>query len=151
MLKTTIALSLLLGLVSGATAQELTWRTGIGALVNDKCGECHGDKRPEYQEWNLGDKKKGSRIVSYADFMSYVVWPATGAVQRRLDDGKSNANGKPGNMYEHLGETDAERAENLAKIKAWLGEGAWNQNRWTARGEVPAVTKDQLDKVKAKY
>ena len=72
MLKTTIALSLLLGLVSGATAQELTWRTGIGALVNDKCGECHGDKRPEYQEWNLGDKKKGSRIVSYAEARQHV-------------------------------------------------------------------------------
>jgi hypothetical protein len=140
-----------LGLAASATAQDLSWRNGIGTLIQDKCEECHGASRPEYQDWNLGDKKKGSRIVSYADFMSYVMWPATGAVMRRLDDGKSNADGKAGNMYEHLGETDAERAENLAKIKTWLGEGAWNQNRWGARGSVPAVTKDQLDKVKAKY
>jgi hypothetical protein len=68
-------------------------------------------------------------------------------MQRRLDDGKSPAaGGKPGNMYKHLGENDAERAANLAKIKAWLGDGAWNLNRWGARGDVPAVAKEQLDK-----
>ena len=37
------------------------------------------------------------------------------------------------------------------RIKAWLGDGAWNLNRWGARGDVPAVAKEQLDKVKAKY
>ena len=69
-------------------------------------------------------------MVSYQDVHDYVIWPATGALMRRLDDGKSGANGKPGNMYENLGDTDAERAANLAKIKAWLGEGTWNLNRW---------------------
>jgi hypothetical protein len=54
-------------------------------------------------------------------------------------------------MYAFLGATDAEREKNLAMLKAWLGEGAWNLNRWEARGSVPAVTKEQLDKVKAKY
>jgi hypothetical protein len=54
-------------------------------------------------------------------------------------------------MYKHLGETDAERAKNLATIKAWLGEGAWNLNRFSERQGVPGVTKEQLEKVKAKY
>jgi hypothetical protein len=54
-------------------------------------------------------------------------------------------------MYVFLGANDDERAKNLATIKAWLGDGAWNSNRWNARGDVPGVTKDQLDKIKAKY
>ena len=71
---------------------------------------------------------------------------------RRLDDGSSPlAGGKPGNMYKHLGETDAERAKNLATLKAWVGEGGWNLNRWKARGDVPGVTKEQIDKLVLKY
>jgi hypothetical protein len=27
----------------------------------------------------------------------------------------------------------------------------WNLNRWEARGSVPAVTREQLDKIKARY
>ncbi len=151
MRKLVLVAPVLLAFAVAAPAQELTWRNGIGNLFKDKCGECHGVSRPEFQDWELGDKKLGARMVSYPDVMSYVIWPATGALMRRLDDGKSGANGKPGNMYENLGDTDAERAANLAKIKAWLGEGAWNLNRWAARGSVPAVSKEQLDKVKAKY
>ena len=54
-------------------------------------------------------------------------------------------------MYRYLGGDDQERQKNLALFKAWLGEGGWNLNRWTARGDVPAVTKDQLDKLKLAY
>ena len=36
-------------------------------------------------------------------------------------------------------------------IKAWVGEGGWNLNRWSKRGEVPGITKEQLDKLKLKY
>ena len=56
---------------------------------------------------------------------------------------------KPG--ARHRGGNDAERAKNLQVIKAWLGEGAWNLNRWKARGDVPGITMEQIDKVKAKY
>ena len=70
---------------------------------------------------------------------------------RRLDDGTNTSDKKPGNMYKYLGETDAERATNLKMFKAWLGEGAWNLNRWEKRGEVPAISKEQLDKFKVKY
>jgi hypothetical protein len=54
-------------------------------------------------------------------------------------------------MYKHLGETDAERNTNLAIIKAWVGEGGWNLNRMKARGDVPGVTIDQLNKLKLNY
>lgn len=73
------------------------------------------------------------------------------AFMRRLDDGSTTPDKKPGNMYKHLGETDAERSAKLATIKAWLGEGAWNLNRWGKRGDVPAITKEQLEKLKLKY
>jgi len=36
-------------------------------------------------------------------------------------------------------------------VKDWLGAGAWNLNRWNARGDVPGITKEQLEKIKAKY
>jgi hypothetical protein len=136
-------------------AQDLTWRKDIEPIVKSKCSACHGANAPVYEDWNLDRKSLeakniGPRMESYPDFMRHVVWPATGSVMRRLDDGK-NAGGKPGNMYAFLGATDDERARNLATLKSWLGDGAWNLNRWEARGSVPAITKEQLDKVKAKY
>lgn len=136
-------------------AQDLTWRKDIEPLIKERCGTCHGANSPSYENWNL-DRKNfeakqiGPRMDNYTDFMRHVVWPATGSMARRLDDGK-NADGKAGNMYVFLGGSDADRAKNLATIKAWLGDGAWNLNRWEARGSVPGITKEQLDKVKAKY
>ncbi len=151
----TLALSALCGLSASVAAQDLTWRKDIQPIIKENCGFCHGASAPVYEDWNLDRKnfeakKVGPRMDSYPDFMRHVVWPATGSVMRRLDDGK-NAGGKPGNMYEFLGATDAERAKNLATLKSWLGEGAWNLNRFETRGSVPAITKEQLDKVKAKY
>jgi hypothetical protein len=142
------------GMTLPAQAQDTTWRADIGPLVKANCSECHGAEAKEYGDWMLLDdakrKKEGPRMDSYANFMNYVTWPATGAMQRRLDDGKAAA-GKPGNMYKYLGANDAERTKNLQTLKAWLGEGAWNLNRFTASGEVPGVSKAQLEKVKAKY
>ena len=89
---------------------------------------------------------------SYERFIAFIAWPDTGALMRRLDDGKSKeAGGKPGNMYQFLGVTDEERAANLKLVKDWVGEGAWNLNRWEKRGDVPAVSKEQMDKVKLAY
>lgn len=140
--------------VTAAGADEPTWRKDVGPLIAAKCGACHGAKAPEYNDWMaLGDEKRKSvapRMDTYPHFMSYVVWPATGAMMRRLDDGQA-AGGKPGNMYRFLGSNDEERAKNLATIKAWLGEGAWNTNRWKTRGDVAGVSKEQLEKVKAPY
>ena len=87
----------------------------------------------------------------FPDQLQLIVYTDTGAFMRRLDDGANTADKKPGNMYKYLGETDAERAKNLVMIKSWVGEGGWNLNRWAKRGEVPGITKEQLDKLKLKY
>jgi hypothetical protein len=154
MRKSMLLMGLFAGIVGSAGAQDLTWRKDIQPIVAAKCGGCHGANQPEFSEWMVlreKDKNLASRLDTYAHFMNYVVWPATGAAMRRLDDGKGPSGGKPGNMYAYLGADDEERAGNLRKIKAWLGEGAWNLNRWDKRGDTPGITKEQLDKVKAKY
>jgi hypothetical protein len=87
---------------------------------------------------------------TYADLIFFIGWPDTGALMRRLDDGKSAA-GKPGNMYKYLGDTDAERAQNLALFKAWVGPAGWTMKRWSARGAVPAVSREELDSIRVKY
>jgi hypothetical protein len=143
---------MLIVLAVPALAQERTWRTDVKPLVEAKCMECHGATAPEYNDWQLSGEAKekaGPRMDTYPHFMSFVVWPATGAIMRRLDDGK--ASGKPGNMYEYLGADDEERGKNLLTIKDWLGEGTWNFNRWKVRKEIPGITKEQLEKIKAKY
>lgn len=142
------------GIITSAGAQESTWRKDIQPLVAAKCASCHGAKQPGFAEWNVqrgNDKTLAPRLDTYAYFMNHVVWPETGAIMRRLDDGKGAPGGKPGNMYAYLGSDDAERAKNLQAIKVWLGDGAWNLNRWEKRGETPAVSKEQLDKIKAKF
>ena len=146
-----VVIAVVCGVTRSAGAEEVTWRYGISQIVQARCVSCHSADAKEYSDWNLGDKKSAPRMDTYPAFMTFVVWPATGAIMRRLDDGKSAADGKAGNMYVHLGDSAEERAANLAKIKSWLGEGAWNLNRWSARGEVPGVTKEQLDRIKAKY
>jgi hypothetical protein len=148
-------LGVCVGLSTAAGAQDLTWRKDIEPIIKAQCGECHGGEEPEFSEWNVkraSNKKLAPKMNTYDSLMGFVVWPATGAFMRRLDDGKSPlAGGKPGNMNRYLGETDAERAKNLATIKAWLGEGNWNLNRMEKRGDVPGLTIEQLGKVKPKY
>jgi len=154
MLKVRIAVLLATGFATAAIAQDVTWRKDVGPMIAARCGTCHGASAPEYNDWSLmlEDKRRtvAPRMDTYPHFMSYVVWPATGAMQRRLDDGKA-AGGKPGNMYQFLGGSDEERAKNLKMVKDWLGDGAWNLNRFKARGDVPGITKEQLEKIQAKY
>jgi len=150
----TVVLGLFAGVILPASAQDLTWRTDIQPIIAAKCGACHGADQPGFAEWDVQrvkDKNLAPRLDTYAYFMNHVVWPETGAVMRRLDDGKGSPGGRPGNMYEFLGTDDAERAKNLRTLKAWLGEGAWNLNRWKKRGDTPAISKEQLERIKAKY
>ncbi|MFO7576707.1 MAG: cytochrome C [Pelovirga sp.] len=148
-----LVLLVLVALSTQLFAQDLTWRDDIKPIIDSRCVACHGADAPEFNDWMLlGDDKRESvapRMDSYPAFMSYVVWPATGAMMRRLDDGTSA--GKAGNMYVHLGDDDQERAKNFQTIKTWLGDGAWNLNRWQQRKEVPGVTKAQLEAIKARY
>jgi len=152
------SLALLLGACfsDASWAQDTTYRKHIGPLAGEKCAACHGVEAPYLGVFEEDKKKfeamfKGPRMDTYADLIMFVGWPDTGAIQRRLDDGKNTSDGKPGNMYQFLGATEEERQKNLNIFKQWVGKDAWKLNRWEARGKVPAITKEDLDKVKVKY
>ena len=142
-----------------AIAADVSYRNDVAPLLQAQCADCHfaAAGAPTLQEFDLAKEKytkdkTGPRLDTYENLLILIAYPDSGAFMRRLDDGSSPyAGGKPGNMYKHLGETDAERAKNLATLKAWVGEGGWNLNRWKARGEVPGVTKEQIDKLILKY
>lgn len=110
----------------------VTYENTIRALVEKKCGECHGPKSPTLEEFEKNkqaykDKDLGPRYDTYENLMIFVNGPDTGALMRRLDDGANTKDKKPGNMNKHLGETPAERAANLAIFKRWVG--GWTLKR----------------------
>jgi hypothetical protein len=145
------------GLSAEGLAQETTYSKDIKPVFEAKCAGCHGAASPYFGEFEKDPKKfaavmKGPRMDSYADLVFFIGWPDTGAIMRRLDDGKSAlAGGKPGNMYPFLGTSEEERQKNLQTFKAWVGPEGWNLKRWEARGKVPAITKEELDKIQVKY
>ena len=156
MLNRFIPAAILSAAIAPAMAADATYTKDVLPIFKDRCIECHGPDSPDLQTFDADDKryikeKTGPRMNSYAEVIYFIGWPDTGAIMRRLDDGKSAKDGKPGNMYRQLGSDEAERQKNLAVFKAWVGEGAWFLNRWKARGDVPAVTKEQLDKLQLKY
>jgi hypothetical protein len=156
MLRTILALLLAGGFALVSWAQDVTYRKHIGPLVAQKCAGCHGAGAPYLGEFYENRKKyeamfKGPKMENYTDLITFVGWPDTGALMRRLDDGKSTPDGKPGNMYQYLGANDEERQKNLGLVKQWVGKDAWKLNRWNARGNVPAITKEDLDKIQVKY
>jgi hypothetical protein len=138
-------------------AQDVTYRKDIKPLIDAKCAACHGAGSPALADFLLDEKKyaaaiKGPRLDTYADLLMLVGWTDSGAIMRRLDDGKNAlAGGKPGNMYQYLGATDEEREQNLQTFKAWVGPDAWVLNRFKARGKVPGISKEQLEKMQVKY
>ncbi len=133
---------------SSVDATEVGYKAHIKPIVDAKCIQCHGPDAPEYPEFKKDAEKfkermKGPRMDSYTYLIFFVGWPDTGAIMRRLDDGKNTKDGKPGNMYEYLGSTDEERQKNLHLFKAWVGN--WILKRW------PEITKEELDGLKVKY
>jgi hypothetical protein len=156
MLRIVIAFCAVLGVSIAASAAEVTYRKDIRPLMVQKCLFCHGAESPYLGDFEENKKKfeaalKGPRMDTYADVVSFVGWPDSGAIMRRLDDGKNTSNGKPGNMYQNLGATEEERQKNLNLFKEWVGKDAWKLNRWEARGKVPAITRKDMDKIKVKY
>ena len=136
-------------LASAAHSGEITYRKHIKPLFDASCASCHGsDAAPE-----LGDFKEnrarwmakgmGMRMDTYSHLLFYTAWPDTGALMRRLDDGKATKDAKRGNMHKHLGSTQAERARNLALFKQWVGN-------WTLKRR-KQITKKELEAIKAKY
>ena len=143
------ALFLLITIVTTVQAGDMTWRGDIKPIVEQHCLDCHGpDAAPEYPQFKLDKdawlgKGQGMRMDTYSHLVAFVGWPNTGAMMRRLDDGKNTKDGKPGNMYQHLGASEEERQKNLAVFKGWIG--SWSLKRWAES------SKEDLDGIKAKY
>ncbi|UQB41839.1 hypothetical protein JX580_09215 [Thiomicrospira microaerophila] len=145
------AVMVLTGLLSwGAMANEVTYREHIKPLWQSQCMACHGANAPYLGEFDENENKYvklnlGPRMDSYADLLMFVAWPDTGALMRRLDDRQYTQDGKPGNMYVYLGETEQQRQQNLALFKAWVGDQAWTLKRKND------ITKEELTAIKAGY
>ncbi len=130
------------------SGEDVRYSTHIKQIFDNKCTACHGSESPEYKEFKKDKKKykamfKGPRMDSYTYLIYFVGWPDTGALMRRLDDGENTKDGKPGNMYQYLGDNDKERRDNLKLFKKWVGN--WSLKRWQA------TTKDELNKIKIDY
>jgi len=132
-------------------AEEVTFTKHIKPIFEKRCYSCHSGNAPYYEEWkkNAEENKKnmiGMKMDDFRSVIAYVTWPNTGSLMRRLDNGSNTKDGKPGNMYEYLGESKEEREANLKLIKDWVGY-------WTLK-RLPDLSKDEilaLDKIKTKY
>lgn len=144
----TCLIFLLLG-TSALATNEVTYRSEIRKLVDEKCSGCHGkNAAPELDAFKENRllwlaNGQGMRMDTYSHLAGYIGWPDTGALMRRLDDGSSSTDKKSGNMYQHLGSTEEERQKNLALFKRWVG--GWSLKRWNE------ISKDELSAIKAKY
>lgn len=136
-----------LALGTAAQANDVTYRKDIRPLWEQQCMACHGESSPSLAEFDENKDKykklmRGPRMDSYAHLVAFVGWPDTGALMRRLDDGKHTKDGKPGNMYSYLGSDEAARQKNLALFKAWVGEDGWVLKRFKE------LTREELGKMK---
>jgi len=147
--KTMLATFIFFAMSSLAWSEDVTYRKHIKTLFDARCLSCHGpNSAPEYdafkeekERWT--SKGQGIRMDTYSHLIFYTAWPDTGALMRRLDDGKGGKDGKPGNMYSHLGSTEEERQRNLKLFKDWVGH--WTLKRWKD------ITKEEMSRIKVKY
>lgn len=120
---------------------SVTYTGKIQPLFLEKCVGCHGEASPEHKQFKKdkeGYKARdlGPRMDTYTYLISFISWPDTGAVMRRLDDGKNSPEGAQGNMYQYLGDSEQERQANLQLFKEWIGN--WSTKRWkdTSKAEI---------------
>jgi hypothetical protein len=125
---------------------QVTYKKHIRPLFEEKCIACHGPHSPSVEEFKK-DRERftkenlGPRMDSYSLLLDFVKGRDAGALMRRLDDGSSKEDGKPGNMYIHLGKDQGERQKNLKTFKDWVG--SWNLKR---RNQLSG---EELSKIKA--
>lgn len=132
------------GSVFAAGTDMVTYEKDIKKIISAGCLSCHGSDAPTMAEFKKDQEKfkkamKGPRADTYANLMVMVNGSDTGALMRRLDDGKNAANGKPGNMYIYLGGTDGEKAKNLEVIKKWIGGWTLKRNKEMTEDERKAI------------
>ncbi len=124
--------------------ETVTYEKDIKGLVDRRCISCHGSDSPSMEEFKRDQegykrKMKGPKADTYGDLMVMVKGSDTGALMRRLDDGKNTKDGKPGNMHAYLGSTDAERAANLDTFKKWVGSWSLKRNKEIGKEELEAI------------
>ena len=134
------------GAAFAAGQAAVTYEKDVKKIISARCNLCHGSNAPTIEEFKKDEegfkkKMKGPRMDTYSNLMIFVNGSDTGALMRRLDDGKNNKDGKPGNMYSRLGGTDDERVANLKVIKDWVGG-------WTLKRKKD-ITADELKAFKA--
>lgn len=139
-----------------AHAESVTYSQQIQPLWQARCAACHGSTSVYWGQWQQNKyaykkQNKGPRMDSYAELLHFIGWPQTGSLMRQLDDGQSNGKGKPGGMYQHLGNDEAERQANLQLFKAWVGEDAWSGKHWQPKKDQPAISKQELERLKLAY
>jgi len=122
----------------------VTYEKEIKKIMSEQCLSCHGNDAPTMTEFKKNEdmyKKamKGPRADTYAHLMVMVNGSDTGALMRRLDDGKNTTSGKPGNMYDYLGKNDGEKAKNLGTIKKWIGGWTLKRNKDITEEERKAI------------
>lgn len=134
-------MGLTFSLVSFAGAHEtVTYKKDIKSIISARCLSCHGSSSPTLEEFSKNKeyyKKmlKGPRLDTYEELIKFVNGSDAGALMRRLDNGENTKDGKPGNMYEHLGNTEAERHANLETFKKWVGN-------WTLKKKAEMTEED---------
>jgi mono/diheme cytochrome c family protein len=146
-IRTTLTVAALF-MASTTFAEEATYTKNIRGIFEKHCADCHGSTSPEYPAFKKEAAKwtaegKGPRMDTYAHLIYYTAWPDTGALMRRLDDGKGGQGGKPGNMYTYLGDSDEERQKNFALFKSWVG--GWVLKR------LPDITKEEILSIRVPY
>jgi len=122
----------LMGYAASQDQGAATYEKDVKSIISKKCMSCHGSNAPTIDEYKKDEagfkqKNKGPRMDTYQNLMIFVNGKDTGALMRRLDDGKNTKDGKSGNMYKWLGATDDERAKNVDIIKKWVG--GWTLKR----------------------
>ena len=140
---------MLTALFTEAHAGDIGYISQIKPIFDSKCISCHGQNAaPEHYAFKAEKEKwlskgQGMRMDTYSHLVFYISWPDTGALMRRLDDGKNTKDGKPGNMYQYLGSTEEERQQNLKLFKDWVGN-------WTLKKRKD-ITKEEMEGIKVKY
>jgi len=125
-------------------AETVTYEKDIKGIIAKQCFSCHGPDAPTMEEFKRdqeGYKKKrmGPRADTYGNMMVMVNGSDTGALMRRLDDGKNTKDGKPGNMHTYLGSADAERSANLETFRKWVGNWTLKRSKELSQGELEAI------------
>ena len=127
---------------------QMTYQNDIRPVVEAKCSRCHGPGSPLVDEFKKEREKytkenKGPRMNSYTLLLEFVKGKDAGAIMRRLDDGKSKEDKKPGNMYLYLGKDDEERQKNLKTFKDWVGSWSLKRRAELSEEELKKITAPQ--------